>query len=106
MEKNNQLKRRRILKQKINLKKVEQHKHAEEEEKETVQEMLDDLKNHFNHDYNSYTNQQLIGYKYLFRGVIVKEWEVSNQKCIDFKLHNNAIVKMQVEYFYECWKRR
>ena len=60
MEKNNQLKRRRILKQKINLKKVEQHKHAEEEEKEIVQEMLGDINKHFDNDNNPHTNQKLI----------------------------------------------
>ena len=54
--------------------KLEQHNHAEEEEKIIVQEMLDNINEYFNDDNNPYTNQQLIRHKDLFRGVIVKEW--------------------------------
>ena len=32
--------------------------------------------------------------------------EVSNQKRVDFKFYNKVTVKMCVEYFHECWKRR
>ena len=55
---------------------------------------------------NPFTNQQFIGCKDLCRGLIVKEWVLSNQKRIDFKSHNKVIVKMSIEYFHECWKRR
>ena len=48
------------------IRKLEQHKNAEEEEKMTVQEMLFDMSKHFNNDKNLCTNQQLIGKK-LFR---------------------------------------
>ena len=68
--------------------------------------MFGDIKKHFNHDNNPYTNKQLIGCKDLFGGVIVKEWVVSNQKRIDFKLYNKVIVKICIEYFHECCKRR
>ena len=35
--------------------------------------MLQDMSKYFNNDNNVYANQQLIGYRELFRGVIVKE---------------------------------
>ena len=36
----------------------------------------------------------------------MKEWVVSNHKPIYFKLYNKVVVKMCVENFSECSKRR
>ena len=65
------------------LKGVERCGPAEEEEKDIVIELMQDTNKCFNNDNNAYDNQQLIGCRDLFRGVIVKEWVVSNQKQID-----------------------
>ena len=86
--------------------KVEQHKHAEEEEREIVQEILCDINKCFSYDNNPHTNQQLIGHKDLFRVVIAKEQVVSNQKWIYFKSYGKLIVESCVEYHHECLKWR
>ena len=38
--------------------------------------MLGDINKYFHNDNNPYANQQLIGFKDLFKGVIAKEWIV------------------------------
>ena len=48
----------------------------------------------------------MIGHKYLFRGLALKEWVVSNQKLIDFKFHNKVIAKIFIGYFHEYCERR
>ena len=69
-------------------------------------EFLREINKNFNNDNHTYANKQLIGHINLFRGVIVKEWVVSNQKQIDFRLSNKVIVKRCVIYHHGCWKRR
>ena len=71
-----------------------------------VQGMLCDMNNHFNSDKNFHANQQLIGHKDLFAGVTLKEQVISNQKRIAFKQCDKEIVKMCVEHFHQCWKKR
>ena len=56
--------------------------------------VLHEINNYFNNDNNACTNQNLIGHRDLFRRVIAKEWVVSNQKHIDFRSYDKAIVKM------------
>ena len=36
----------------------------------------------------------------------MKEWEMLNQKWINFYSHNKVIVKICIERYHECWKRR
>ena len=55
------------------LKKLEQHEHADEEERVIVQETLKEINKYFDNNDDYCTNQQLIGHRNLFRGVIVKE---------------------------------
>ena len=68
--------------------------------------MLGNASKYFNNGSVPCTNRQLIGFKDLFRVVIVKECAASNQKRVDLKLHDKAIVKFCVDCFHECWKRR
>ena len=68
--------------------------------------MLYEINKHFNNNNNVHTNKYLIGHKDLFRGVIVKEWVVSNQNRIHFKSHNKLIVKMCTQHYHDFWKRR
>ena len=84
------------------LKTVEQHRHVEEERKELVQEIMCDVNKNFNIHNNACTHQKLIEYKDLFRGMIVKELVVSNQKRIYFKSYNKLIVKTCIQHYYEC----
>ena len=53
---------------------MEQHKKADEEEKLFVKEMLKDTNKYLNDKDYYYKNQQLIGYKDMFRVVIVNDW--------------------------------
>ena len=43
---------------------------------------------------------------YLFRGVIVKEWVMGNYNNINFHAYDKALVKISVQFYHECWKRR
>ena len=71
-----------------------------------VNEILQEMNKYFNNDTIFDANQQLIGHRDLFRGVVVKELVVSNKKNIDLRSTNKEIEKMSVKYDHECWKRR
>ena len=43
--------------------------------------------------------------KDFFRGEIVKEWVMLNQKRIDFKSHDKVIVKSCIGHYHGGWKR-
>ena len=62
--------------------------------------------NHFNDDEDCYNNQQIIKFKDLFRGLIVKERIVNNGECVSFHTHNKILIKYCVNFYVECWKRR
>ena len=68
--------------------------------------MLKDINKYFNNDDYYYTNQQLIGHRGLFRGVIVKEWVMGNHNNINSHACNKVLVKSCVQFYHECWKRR
>ena len=64
--------------------------------------MLSDFSKYVNKDNNTYKNQQVIGHKDLFRGVIVIEQVILNQNWINFNSHIKVIAKSCVEYNHEC----
>ena len=68
--------------------------------------MLKFMNKYFNNDNNACTNKQVIGYEELFRGVILKEKVMLNQKKVDFRPCNKVVVKMCLKYYHESWKRR
>ena len=68
--------------------------------------MLKDVNKYFNNDDNYHTNQQLIGYKDLFRGFIAKDWVIDNYNSANLYLHNDDFIENYVKHCYECWKRR
>ena len=70
--KDNRYEWEKYLKNKIE--RMEQHKKADEEEKLFVKEMLKDTNKYLNDKDYYYKNQQLIGYKDMFRVVIVNDW--------------------------------
>ena len=47
----------------------------------------------FNDDDDFFTNQQTIGHKNMFRGVMVKEWIVGNEHCVNFHNYNKILIK-------------
>ena len=68
--------------------------------------MLNDINKYFNDNEDYYTNQQMIGHRDLFRGVVVKEWVMKNHNNINFHAYNKVLVKISVQFYHECWKRR
>ena len=88
------------------LKRAEEHKHAGSNEKEIVEEMLRCAIKCFNDDENYHTNQQMIGHKDMFRGVVVKEWIVGNECGVNFHNYNEILTKCCGQFHVECWKRR
>ena len=75
------------------LKGVEQCKHAGANEKKIVEEMMKDAIKHFNDDEDHHANQQTIGCEDMFRGLIVKEWIVGNEHCVNFHIFNKILIK-------------
>ena len=53
--------------------------------------MENDIENHFNKEGNSHTNQQFLGAKEIFRGVVVKEWVGLPSERIYFSEHNKIL---------------
>lgn len=52
------------------------------------------------------TNQRRIGMRYIFRGIVTKDWTSLNPiDNKDFKC-NRIIVKISVEFYHKCWKHR
>ena len=70
-EKNKENREEWVTESEKKLKRLEQIMHAEEEEKEIVQEILCDFNKYFNNN-NACTNQQFIECEDLFRELIVK----------------------------------
>ena len=85
---------------------TEQHKHAGANEKEIFEETMKDIIKHFNDDEDICTNQQIIGFKDMFRGVTMKEYVSGNEHCVDFQIYNKILIKFCVQFYVECWKRR
>ena len=80
---------------------TEQHKNVGANEKQIVEEMMKEMIKNFNDDEDCYTNQKIIGHKDMFRGVIVKEWIVGNEDCVDFHTCNNILMKCCVQFCVE-----
>ena len=65
--------------------------------------MLKDVNKYFNNEDDCHTNQQLIGYKDLFRCVIVKDWVIDNCNSANFYPHNKVLIENCVKYYHDCW---
>ena len=70
-----------------------------------VKEMMNDIVKYFNKEENLWTNQQFIGVREFFRGVVVKSWVAMPVESADFKRHNKIFIK-KAEFCSECWKER
>ena len=58
--------------------------------------MMKDIVKHFNDDEDYCINEQTIGFKDIFRGVIVKEWIADNECCVNF------LIKCCAQFHVEC----
>ena len=68
--------------------------------------MLKDLDKYFNNEDDYCTNRQLIGYEYLFRGVIVKYWVMENCNSVNFHPHNKVLIGNSVKHYHDSWEKR
>ena len=42
--------------------------------------MIKDIKKYFKNEINFYANQEMLSYKEIFRGVVIKEWVVQKEE--------------------------
>ena len=68
--------------------------------------MAKDLEKCFNNTRNMHTNQQLLGMREVFRGVVANEWVAMPNERIDFSSCNKALVKDGVNLQSEYWNKR
>jgi len=52
------------------------------------------------------TNQDSIGMKYIFRGILIKAWTGENFAMIKYTMLNRIIAKYCMNFYMECWTNR
>ena len=85
---------------------TDKHKHAQDYEKKSVNEMIKDMQLCSRGYDNFYANQQRAGIKNLFKGIVVKELVMIPQKSVKFNPHNRVLIVMCVNLYHDCWKKR
>lgn len=50
--------------------------------------------------------QQLLGYDYLFRGIVIINWHGSNETTVKYKALNKILVKECVNHYVQMWSLR
>ena len=83
------------------IERMEKCKKADDEEKLYAKGILKDMNKHLNNEEHYHTNQQLMCYKDILRGAIVKNWIVGNSNLCEKKLIEHC-----VNYYNEFWNRR
>lgn len=53
-----------------------------------------------------YGTQQLLGYKYIFRGFIVRNWNNSDDTSLKYTALNKIIVKDYIQHYVRMWFKR
>ena len=71
-----------------------------------MNEIVRDISKYFDGDENYWTNQQVIGLREIFRGVVVTNWVAMPLERVNFLAHNKIIVREAVKFYSECWKER
>ena len=68
--------------------------------------MLNDVSRHLKNKTSFEINQEILGMRNLFRGIVVKSWIGNNfETSVDHE-HNKSIVKESVKCCNECWLDR
>ena len=74
-------------------------------EEEVVEHVLSNIRMHLLDKKGEYVaNQNIIGWKYAFRGYAVKTWIRDAHINERYMNINRNIVKLLVTYYVECWK--
>ena len=70
-----------------------------------VKEMINDIVKIFNKEDFFWKNQQVIGVREVFRGIVVKSWVGMPVESIDFKKYNKILMKKAVEFSVKVGER-
>ena len=71
-----------------------------------VLQMIKDIKIYLE-GYNYFiTAQKEIGFKFIFRGFILKDWINALTNCRKYSLHNEVIIQESVKFYALCWEDR
>ena len=86
----------------------ELRKHAKEDvDNEIIIKMMKDMVKYFKGDEDQHgTLQQYAGFKDLFRGFVVKDWDGPDFNCRKHTYLNKILVKKVVLFYSICWKHR
>ena len=68
-------------------------------EKNIVKEIIKDIGTYFNGEAKFWTNQQVLGIREVFRGVVVKIWVAMPLERVIFLVHNKIIVREAVNFY-------
>ena len=71
-----------------------------------TQEMIKDMNNYFQFDNYFCTNQDILGFNYLYSQISVKYWLIRYDEAISFEQGNKVLALTCVKLCYECWKNR
>ena len=79
---------------------------ASTHERKIINEIIKDVRKHFNRESNFWTNRQVLDMREVFREVVVKFWVALPLERINFRVHDKIIVREAVECYSECWRER
>ena len=71
-----------------------------------IKEIISDIRKCFEGDDIYQTNQQVLGIKEMFRGVVVANWVAMPLERVKFTPSNKIIVKEAGNFYNECWNER
>ena len=82
-ENNKSLREESLIKFQVKLHKTDSDKHSDEFRRNIAQEMIKDTKKYFQFHNEFCTNQEILGFRELFRGISLKGWFI---QCNDVLL--------------------
>ena len=71
-----------------------------------MRQMENAIEKYFNNEENFWTNQQVLGMREVFRGIMVKDWASTPVESTDFTQHNKVLIKKDVNFYCEYWNNR
>ena len=71
-----------------------------------LEEMENDIETCFNNKENLHTNQEMLGMREVFRGVMFKKWVAMPNEITHYLKHNKALIEKGVRLHSEFWNKR
>ena len=75
-------------------------------ERKIVNKIIKDVRKQFNRESIFWTNQQVLGMREFFRGVVIKSWVTLPLERIKFSKHDKILVREAVELCSAYWRER